>query len=301
MLPPVQEVALNSIAASPRFQWSFARDLGPLIESVSRQGILTPVLLKQRESGFQIIDGLSRVQAALRCSLSEIPAAVLSADDAACFLQALETNRWTRALNAVETALILQESLILLGKEKTQQEVYGLLQIEGGRSAREFTDLLKLPESIQKGVVQESLPIRTALKFLAFGPEEGLPIWERLTSLKMNSNKINECLDWIREISVRDAKRPLEVLGRYADAADSEALRSGLRKARNPIFERRKNRFEAAVAGLKLNGRLQVQPPLFFETDAVEIKARVSTKEDLARLTELLSRDEWGQLFESLK
>lgn len=57
-------------------------DLEPLVRSIARGGVLCPILVRKLASGYQVVCGWRRLQAARKAGLARIPALVKDLDDA---------------------------------------------------------------------------------------------------------------------------------------------------------------------------------------------------------------------------
>jgi ParB family chromosome partitioning protein len=75
-----------------------------LVQSVTRDGIVQPVVVREVESGYELIAGERRWRAAQAAGLARIPAVVREADDLEALALALVENVVRADLNAVEQA-----------------------------------------------------------------------------------------------------------------------------------------------------------------------------------------------------
>jgi ParB family chromosome partitioning protein len=78
--------------------------LQELADSIKEQGIVQPLIVRQRSDGFEIIAGERRWRAAQMAGLSEVPVIVREADDRAVLELALIENLQRENLNAIEEA-----------------------------------------------------------------------------------------------------------------------------------------------------------------------------------------------------
>src|SRR5438477_12521762 len=145
----VQPLALERVRPSP-FQprKEFAPEaLQELADSIRAQGIIQPLIVRQREGFFELIAGERRWRAAQLLGLHEVPVIVREADDAAVLELALIENLQRENLNPLEEArgfaqLIEQFRL-------TQEEA----ATKVGKSRVAITNtlrLLKLPSEVQE-------------------------------------------------------------------------------------------------------------------------------------------------------
>ena len=149
----VQRVALNRIRPcplQPRKDFS-AEALRELADSIREQGVVQPLIVRERDGFFELIAGERRWRASQLINLPEIPVIVREADDRVVLELALIENLQRENLNAIEEALgyaQLAEQFQL-----TQEEI--ALKVGKSRAAvANATRLLKLPGSVQ-GLVRE--------------------------------------------------------------------------------------------------------------------------------------------------
>ena len=135
------QVSLNDITPNtyqPRKTFS-AESLHELSESIKRQGILQPILVREKpQGGFELIAGERRWRASKLAGLDSIPAIVKSAFDEEVSVLALVENIQRDNLNAFEEAAALGR---LRDEFKlTQEEIASAV----GRSRTAVANLLRL-------------------------------------------------------------------------------------------------------------------------------------------------------------
>ena len=149
----VQRVALNRIRPcplQPRKDFS-AEALKELADSIREQGIVQPLIVRERGGFFELIAGERRWRASQLLNLPEIPVIVREADDRVVLELALIENLQRENLNAIEEAL--GYSQLAEQFQLTQEEI--ALKVGKSRAAvANATRLLKLPVSVQ-GLVRE--------------------------------------------------------------------------------------------------------------------------------------------------
>ena len=102
----VQNVALDCIRPSPfqpRKEFS-AEALQELADSIKAQGVIQPLLVRERNGSFELIAGERRWRAAQLLGLKEVPVIVREADDRTVLELALIENLQRENLNPVEEA-----------------------------------------------------------------------------------------------------------------------------------------------------------------------------------------------------
>lgn len=144
----VQRVPLNRIRASalqPRKDFS-DESLRELADSIREQGIVQPLIVRERDGFFELIAGERRWRASQLIHLPEIPVIVREADDRMVLELALIENLQRENLNAIEEAL--GYSQLAEQFQLTQEEI--AVKVGKSRAAvANATRLLKLPVSVQ--------------------------------------------------------------------------------------------------------------------------------------------------------
>ena len=131
-----------------------AEALSQLADSISANGILQPILVRETGERYEIIAGERRFRAARLAGLSEIPALVLEADDEAAAKYALIENLQREDLNPYEEAAAIRKLMDEYGL--SQEQVAGSI----GRSRSAVANalrLLDLPEDAVKLVTDGTL------------------------------------------------------------------------------------------------------------------------------------------------
>ena len=167
----VLRVPLNRIrpsALQPRKQFS-EESLRELADSIREQGIVQPLIVRERGGFFELIAGERRWRAAQLLNLPEVPVITREADDRAVLELALIENLQRENLNAIEEAhgyAQLAEQFQL-----TQEEI----ALKVGKSRAVVANamrLLKLPDAVQKFVREGRLSVGHAKVILGLTDEK---------------------------------------------------------------------------------------------------------------------------------
>jgi ParB family chromosome partitioning protein len=144
----VQRVALNRIrpsALQPRKEFA-PEALRELADSIREQGIVQPLIVRERGGYFELIAGERRWRAAQLLDLPEVPIIAREADDRAVLELALIENLQRENLNPLEEAL--GYARLADQFQLTQEEI--AVKVGKSRTAvANATRLLKLPEPVQ--------------------------------------------------------------------------------------------------------------------------------------------------------
>jgi ParB family chromosome partitioning protein len=144
----VQRVPLNRIrpsALQPRKEFA-PEALQELADSIREQGIVQPLIVRERDGFFELIAGERRWRAAQLLNLPEVPVITREADDRAVLELALIENLQRENLNALEEAVGYSQ---LAEKFQLTQEEIAVKVGKSRAAVANATRLLKLPGSVQ--------------------------------------------------------------------------------------------------------------------------------------------------------
>lgn len=163
----VVSVDINAIAPNP-FQprYDFDKDeIAGLAQSIEKQGLLQPILLRKKKDGFEIISGERRFRALKLLGNDKVPCIVKpNITDHEMIEMALVENIQRESLNDIEQAGAYQRLMMECGlsHEEISKKV--------GKSRSAITNylrLLKLPEEIQEKLRKKELTMGHARALLA--------------------------------------------------------------------------------------------------------------------------------------
>ena len=115
-------------------------ELDELAESIRQNGILQPILVRQRAGGYEIIAGERRWRAAQRAGIHDMPAIVRTLDDDEALELALVENLQRENLNPLEEAEAYQRLVVRFGH--TQDAVATAV----GKSRSHIANMIRLLE-----------------------------------------------------------------------------------------------------------------------------------------------------------
>lgn len=164
---PISEVKPNKGQPRKTFR---PEELAELTDSIKQNGVLQPLLVRKKGSGYEIVAGERRYQAAKAAGLSEVPVVIREISDDEVFKLALIENLQRSDLSPLEEAHGYRQ--LIKEKGLTQEELAKILS--KSRSAITNTlRLLDLPEEVQGLVEEGKLTAGHARAILAVPSEEG--------------------------------------------------------------------------------------------------------------------------------
>lgn len=164
---PIDRVKPNKDQPRKSFK---AEELAELTDSIKQNGILQPLLVRKKDSYYEIVAGERRYQAALAAGLTEVPVVIRDISDDDVFKLALIENLQRSDLTPLEEARGYKQ--LIKEKGLTQEELAKILS--KSRSAITNTiRLLDLPAEVQELVDEGKLSAGHARAILAVPSEEG--------------------------------------------------------------------------------------------------------------------------------
>ena len=145
--PVGRMIPIEHIDPNPNQPRQVMGDLSELIASVKENGLIEPIVVRQRGTRFQIVAGERRYQAAVRAGIEELPVVIRDVDDVGILEIALVENLQRKDLTAFEESEALHALCQKAGytHEKLAQKL--------GKSRTVITESLSLnqmPESIKQ-------------------------------------------------------------------------------------------------------------------------------------------------------
>jgi ParB family transcriptional regulator, chromosome partitioning protein len=165
------EVPVGAIAPNPRQpRAEFPEEsLAALARSIREVGVLQPVVVRRRDSGYELVAGERRLRAAKLAGLATIPAIVREGDEIESLREALIENIHREDLAPLELAGAFQELLEDLGvTQETLAERLGYSRAHVANTIR----LLSLPADVQRFLSEGRLQAGHARALLGLPDDE---------------------------------------------------------------------------------------------------------------------------------
>ena len=205
----------------PRIRFD-EEELDELAQSIEKNGLLQPILVRETDDGYEIIAGERRWQACKKIDLDTVPVNITDADDAKSITLALIENIQRSDLNAMEEAYGYR---MLMERENLTQAQLAEAVSKGRSTIANSLRLLELPEDAQKLLLEGTITAGHARAVLSIPTDEGRALLVK---------KLSE-----GEISVREtenlaklyAGRNTEPPKRPATPASFKKVAKGLRDA----------------------------------------------------------------------
>ena len=205
------EIAVRDISPNP---WQPRRDfpkesLTALAESIKENGLIQPVVVRQKKNGtYELAAGERRWRAAKLAGLETIPAVTQDYDDRSMAEMALVENLQREDLNPVDEGLAYQKLM----------DDYGLTQEDISRKVGKsrpyvanMVRLLGLPEEVKDFLSKGQLTAGQARPLLGLGSDaEKVQLARRIVKEGLSARRVEEIIRQGRESKKKDNPPPAE-------------------------------------------------------------------------------------------
>lgn len=205
--PDTAEVDLSLIVPNPNQpRTNFKKEeLDELAESIKKNGLLQPILVRRVGDQYQIIAGERRWQACKKLGLKKVPIRIKEANDDETIILALVENIQRSDLNPIEEAYGYRR-MMERGK-MTQSEVAQAVS-KGRSTIANSLRLLELPEDAQQLLFEERITAGHARAILSIPNQEGR---KKLTEKLVEGNlSVREAEAFAKSIVGKEEKKPAE-------------------------------------------------------------------------------------------
>jgi ParB family chromosome partitioning protein len=214
---PISQIEPNPL--QPRTIFDAGR-LQELANSIETHGIVQPILIRRKDSHFELIAGERRLRAAKLAGLAEVPAIIQDYADDRVLEIALIENIQREDLNPIETAQALER----LAREMNLS--HEEIAIRTGKDRTTITNmirLLRLPADVQLLVAERRLSMGHARAILGLAkPEHQTQLAEKSAAQGFSVRQVERLVKKINE--PRDpSETPLEDPNIRAAIADLES------------------------------------------------------------------------------
>lgn len=278
---PAVEVPLAKIVPNPNQpRRDFDEEkLAELADSIKKNGLIQPIVVRKHGIGYEIIAGERRYQASKRAGLERVPVIVKDVDDAEMYRLALIENIQRDDLNPIEEAKGYK-TLIAMNGVKSLGDLSELVS-KSRSSISNIIRLLKLPEEVQDMVSDGRLTYATARAILAIdGEERQIALAQKAVENGMATNEVEDYVKAVKAMDERMAQQQQEQDGQGEDgqeaatdsASDAQQQLPDLAEIPGASINRAVARLNSAIPGGKVkvkgkNGRYKVEIPIANEEE----------------------------------
>lgn len=317
----LQYIPINNInLADDSFRMTFLPEIARLRCSIKQIGVVAPIHLRHTSDGsYQIISGYRRVLACQELNRQTIPALIYEHNDLSpvqAFLHNLHDNVFSRTLNTIEKAMVISKLHNMYGMTEDELTNNYLPLMGEGKSYKllhQFISIDQVIEKVKEHIVETDMAPSNAARIAELSPTTQQALYNVLRHIRPNTNKLNELLTLIREISARDGISVEDVLHRYElltivarpDVAAPEkvaALRQTLKGVKLPQLTQKQEEFSRLISDLHLPDKAYLKADPYFENPNMKLEYTFDAPEELdllvAKLQKAMEAQQWNRIFE---
>lgn len=252
-LCPIEKIRPNP--AQPRIKMD-EKALNALTESIKSKGLIQPLVVTEKNDEYVLIAGERRWRAAQRAGLKKVPVVIKDYSPDEILEIALIENIQREDLNPIEEALAYKRMVEELGQ--SQSEIASKVGKDRSTIAN-FLRLLKLPEEVQKELLEENITTGHAKAILMLDNEA------------LQKRLCKEVIE--KELSVRK----------------TEELARRLLKGKSP--QKTKNEPDPDIEALskRLSEQIGARVKIVHGKKGGKVEIRCSSRDQLERLIDLLA------------
>ncbi|MBI4666639.1 MAG: ParB/RepB/Spo0J family partition protein [Nitrospinae bacterium] len=182
---PVEQISAGRYQPRMVFKEDLIQELA---ESIREKGVIQPIIVAEKRSGFELIAGERRWRAVKMLGHKEIPAIVKVVRDSDALEMAIIENIQRENLNPIEEALAYER---LLNEFAFTQEALAKKVGKNRSTVANLMRLLKLPEKIKADIADARLTMGHARALLALDDERAqLKLRDEIVNAGMNVRQV---------------------------------------------------------------------------------------------------------------
>ena len=265
--------------------------------NIKEFGFVSPLVLKRKETSYQVVSGYKRLLGAKKNGMSEVYAFITDLDDYTAFRFAIYENTEYRRLNIFEISEILHklltdfkihkkeilEDYIPLWGYNPHEKIFNQLLIPGRLNAEQREKVFNAQIEPEKIFVLGALPEDVW--------DIGITI---LTDMRPGANKFKHLIELAREI-VQSEETTFKKL--FADQQIKDIfldpirtstqkytqLRNILYARRNPVMTMVEEEYKKKYTQLNLDTHIKLTPPPGFEGSGFKVELNFKNKDELQK------------------
>ncbi|SDW94082.1 nucleoid occlusion protein [Paenibacillus sp. PDC88] len=204
----VKQIPINEIVSSPYQPRTIFDDekIDELCQTIKTHGVIQPIVVRIRNSQYEIIAGERRWRAVKKLGMDHIPAIVREFNDSQAASIALIENLQREGLTAIEEAVAYQKLIDL--HQLTQESLAQRLGKSQSTIANKIR-LLQLPEEVKNALMERKISERHARALLSLDQLElQLKLLEEIISKELNVKQTEARVAFYKEATtVKKSKR----------------------------------------------------------------------------------------------
>ncbi|UCF57339.1 MAG: ParB N-terminal domain-containing protein [Deltaproteobacteria bacterium] len=260
---------------------SFGFDLGPLIRSIEKFGLInSPVVAKEGEGRVDVVTGYRRILALKSLKWKKIPCRDLSESGLSplqLLLFNLYDNLATREFNEVEKGMILNRLIPYVPREEITKDYMPLLDLPSHESTLDiFLKMEELEHPLKESLAKGRISLQAIKPLMETGLDSRSALFEWIMNLNFNFNQQLQFIEYTLDLSIKEEREISELLGQkqFSSILGDEKLNNPqkaklvldlLRSKRFPSLARSEKTFQKQISSLSLPNGTTISHPPYFE------------------------------------
>jgi len=299
---PLEQIDLSD----ETFSVNFIPDFTKLRSSIEAVGLIQPVLLRKKPSGYQIICGFRRISIFHELRMSEIESRVFGekeTDQSNLFSISLHENLSTRGFNAVEIAIALEKLVhpFQIDRAVVVKTFLPLFSLEPNEKIlNTYLSLAQMEDEVKTFVLKEEVSRSNIRRLAALNPHDRIAILSLVSPLKLSESRLRETLILLEEISRRNQYTGKDIIQRsdiqailsqkeLTSSQKTDRSRKILMDLRYPRMRGMEEKFEEKKRELNLPSNISLHHPPFFEGKRFRAEFQFETIEEYRSIVSSLS------------
>ena len=244
------EVSIDLIKPNPTQPRTHFKkeELEELAESIQKNGLLQPILVRKKDDAYEIVAGERRWQACKQVGMDKIPVRIMEVGDDETIILALVENIQRTDLNPIEEAYGYRR---MMERGKMTQSQVAQAVSKGRSTIANALRLLELPEEAQQLLFEEKITAGHARAILSVPTKEGR---EKLTEKLVNE-----------KLSVRETEAIARLLSPKKE--EKKAERPAVPKSYKTVARSLKDTLQTDVKIKSVKGKNKIEISFKDEAD----------------------------------
>lgn len=174
-----------------------------LVDSIKKNGVIQPIIVRKSEDGYEIIAGERRWRAAQTSGMKEVPVIIRQATDREIAELSIVENIQREALNPVEEAKAFQ---VLTTEFSLSHEEIAARVGKNRTTVANTIRLLKLPEEIQENIINKTISAGHARTLISI--DNGALQKRVFETIKKNALNVRQTENLIKKLKKNTQSAP---------------------------------------------------------------------------------------------
>ncbi len=258
------------------------------------QRVYPPILVIEKPSGYQVIDGMNRVLHLASKGESTIEAFILKTQSPLDLLiEGILYAQTYKSLNIIEKASILHKLIHTFQVDKSDVINHYLPLLQVNPNSKLFKFLMKLNDlshEMKNHILDNNIPLNLAYNLSQCTLNDQTILYQWIKKLKLGVNRLKFFLESLNFVCRRDQKSIETVLNSdiFAHYIDSEGKQSILEKnfiddlyiLRYPAYKEHLDKVQKLIRTFKLPPRWKIVTPKNMEGEGFHIHFQIKNREE---------------------